>query len=227
MEGLYAVHKKSTAQPCAAACRSAIRLRRVRRGGVVGTADSSRDGDGAASGVFAGGAADRSAGTGGAGKGGVTMLAAIAYRTEDGGSSVVLLLSHIGGVLVVERRAKGVGKLVIDNHDQIDQSADTAKAESAEPEDTGANFADIKTVRPQTAEEQAKEQRNRALFLERLRRSLHRGAGLCLGLISDIVDGAAATIRTNQSLVSYLLTAFIAKHCKSSQQNQNNKLLQI
>lgn len=85
MEGLYAVHKKSTAKPCAAACRSAIRLRRVRRGGVVGTADSSRDGDGAASGVFAGGAADRSAGTGGAGKGGVTMLAAIAYRTEDGG----------------------------------------------------------------------------------------------------------------------------------------------
>lgn len=148
-----------------------------------------------------------------------------AYLAGAGGSGVVLLLSHIGGVLVVERRAEGVGKLVINNHNQIDQSADTAEAESAEPEDTGADFADIKTVRAQTAKEQAKEQRNRALFLERLRRSLHRGAGLCLGLISDIVDGAAAAIRTNQRLVGYLLTTFIAKHRKSSQQNQNNKLL--
>src|SRR5690606_22018442 len=68
-----------------------------------------------------------------------------AHLAGAGGSSVVLLLSHVGGILVVERRAEGVGKLVINNHDQIDQSADTAKAESAEPEDAGANLADIKT----------------------------------------------------------------------------------
>lgn len=95
-----------------------------------------------------------------------------------------------------------IGKVAAGDDDEINQSPNTASTERDELKNAGTDFADIETVNAETADKEAKQQRNNPIFFAFVQIDFGvtlRKSATALYAYNSIVIDFCATIRTKHN----------------------------
>jgi len=80
------------------------------------------------------------------------------------------------GLLLLQGTPLGVGELVGDDHDEVDEGPDAAAAQGEELRDADADVSGVEAVDAEASQEEAQQQGDQPV-LGRIRAGLHRGWG--------------------------------------------------